>query len=79
MHLQSTDSVGNTIVLHTSDISISRIYDENPHVKEMMLTGVSPTEHSVTGLEPVEPVFEQITWQAKSAIITAGNSESSEM
>ena len=43
------------------------------------LTGVSPTEHSVSGLEPVEPVFEQIQWQAKSAIITAGNSESSEM
>lgn len=43
------------------------------------LSGVSPTEHSVSGLEPVEPVFESITWQAKSAIITAGNSESSEM
>jgi len=40
---------------------------------------VSPTDHSISGLEPVEPVFEQITWQAKSAIITAGNSESSEM
>jgi len=43
------------------------------------LTGVSPTDHSISGLEPVEPVFEQIAWQAKSAIITAGNSESSEM
>jgi len=42
------------------------------------LEGVSPTEHSVSGIEPVEPVFESIQWQAKSANIVAYNSEASE-
>ena len=45
---------------------------------QMTLTGVSPTEHSISGLEPVEPVFENITWQAKSCIVKAYNSESVE-
>tara|TARA_Y100000310_G_C20660944_1_gene804743 strand:+ start:1306 stop:2358 length:1053 start_codon:yes stop_codon:yes gene_type:complete len=45
---------------------------------QITLTGVSPTEHSVSGLEPVEPVFENITWQAKSCIVKAYNSESTE-
>ena len=42
------------------------------------LEGVSPTEHSVAGIEPVEPVFESITWQAKSANIVVHNSEATE-
>jgi len=45
---------------------------------KITLTGVSPTEHSVAGLEPVEPVFESITWQAKSAVIIAENAETAE-
>ena len=45
---------------------------------QITLTGVSPTEHSISGLEPVEPVFENITWQAKSCIVKAYNSESTE-
>jgi len=45
---------------------------------KMTLSGVSPTEHSISGLEPVEPVFENITWQAKSCIIVAENNEAAE-
>ena len=45
---------------------------------QITLTGISPTEHSISGLEPVEPVFENITWQAKSCIVKAYNSESTE-
>ena len=45
---------------------------------KMTLSGVSPTEHSVSGLEPVEPVFENITWQAKSCIVVAENAETAE-
>ena len=37
--------------------------------------GLSITDHSVTGLEPVEPVFEEINWQIKSAKIVVVNSE----
>ena len=45
---------------------------------KITLTGVSPTEHSISGIEPVEPVFESITWQAKSAVIVAENAETAE-
>ena len=45
---------------------------------KMTLAGISPTEHSVSGLEPVEPVFENITWQAKSCIVVAENAETAE-
>ena len=45
---------------------------------KITLAGVSPTEHSVSGIEPVEPVFESITWQAKSAVIVAENAETAE-
>ena len=45
---------------------------------KITLEGVTPTEHSVTGIEPVEPIFENITWQAKSANIVAYDSEATE-
>ena len=51
--------------------------DSNEEIK-VTLTGIAPTDFSISGLEPVEPVFEDITWQAKSAVIVAKNSETSE-
>jgi len=35
------------------------------------LSGLSFMDHAVTGLEPVEPVFEELNWQAKQCQITA--------
>ena len=35
--------------------------------------GLSITDHSVTGLEPVEPIFEEINWQIKSCKVEAIN------
>lgn len=40
-------------------------------------TGVAPSEHS-TAIEPVEPIFENITWQARSATVTSINATSAE-
>ena len=37
----------------------------------IILSGLSFMDHSVTGLEPVEPVFEELNWQAKQCQITA--------
>jgi len=37
--------------------------------------GLGIADHSVSGLEPVEPVFEEINWQIKSAKIVVVNSE----
>ena len=32
-------------------------------------TGLAPTDLSITGIEPVEPIFEEINWRVKSAIV----------
>jgi hypothetical protein len=37
--------------------------------------GLGIADHSVSGLEPVEPVFEEINWQIKSAKIVVVNSQ----
>jgi len=37
--------------------------------------GLGIADHNVTGLEPVEPVFEEINWQIKSAKIVVVNSQ----
>lgn len=34
-------------------------------------TGLAPTDHSVSGLEPVEPIFEEINWQMKEVTVVA--------
>jgi len=37
--------------------------------------GLGIADHNMTGLEPVEPIFEEINWQIKSAKIVVVNSE----
>ena len=37
-------------------------------------TGLAPTNINITGIEPVEPVFEEIEWQVKSCTVSADNS-----
>ena len=39
-------------------------------------TGLSPTDLSIQGIEPVEPIFEEINWRIKSATIVAKNTQS---
>ena len=41
-------------------------------------TGLAPTDHNITGLEPVEPIFEEINWQMKTISVAVKNSESAE-
>lgn len=41
-------------------------------------SGLAITDHSVSGFEPVEPIFEEINWQFKTVTIAALNSESAE-
>lgn len=62
----------------TNNDASNNVTDSARRIITITLTGVTPTEHSVSGLEPVEPVFESITWQAKSAVITASNAETAE-
>ena len=38
-------------------------------------TGLAPTDLSIQGIEPVEPIFEEINWRVKSATIVAKNTQ----
>ena len=42
------------------------------------LSGLTINDHGVSGLEPVEPVFEDISWTAKTISVVATNSSSVE-
>lgn len=37
--------------------------------------GLAPTDISIQGIEPVEPIFEEITWRVKSCTIECKNAE----
>ena len=39
--------------------------------EKIELKGVAIGDYSVSGNEPVEPIFEDVSWKAKSAQITA--------
>jgi|TARA_R110002020_G_C16223745_1_gene767860 hypothetical protein len=41
-------------------------------------TGLSVTDHALSGFEPVEPIFEEINWQMKTVTVTATNTSSAE-
>jgi hypothetical protein len=45
---------------------------------EIKITGVglAPTDIAISGIEPVEPIFEEINWRVKSATIVAKNTQS---
>jgi hypothetical protein len=38
-------------------------------------TGLSPTDINIQGIEPVEPIFEEINWRVKTATIVAKNTQ----
>jgi len=38
-------------------------------------TGLAPTDLAISGIEPVEPIFEEINWRIKSATIVAKNTQ----
>jgi len=56
-----------------SDAEFNLTFDNTATGKSIVfiLSGLSFMDHSVTGLEPVEPVFEELNWQAKQCQITA--------
>ena len=45
---------------------------------EIKITGVglAPTDIAISGVEPVEPIFEEINWRIKSATVVAKNTQS---
>ena len=56
-----------------SDVELNLTFDNAATGKSVVITlnGLSFADHSVTGLEPVEPIFEELNWQAKTCKVTA--------
>ena len=63
---------GQTQTIYTGE-QFSWTYGE----RKITITGkgLGLTDHNVSGLEPIEAVFEELNWQIKSAIVTVVNSE----
>jgi hypothetical protein len=62
-----TDSIANNGTFTPSDQSI-----------EISLTGLSISDLGISGFEPVEPIFEEINWQAKEITVKAYNLQTAE-
>ena len=56
-----------------TDVELNLTFDNAATGKALVITlnGLSFADHSVTGLEPVEPIFEELNWQAKTCKVTA--------
>ncbi len=56
-----------------TDVELNLTFDNAASGKSLVITlnGLSFADHSVTGLEPVEPIFEELNWQAKTCKVTA--------
>jgi len=57
-----------------------RNISSNTPANEIKITGVglAPNDIGISGIEPVEPIFEEINWRIKTATIVAKNTQSGE-
>ena len=71
--LDQAKDTSNTIQLAgaTDAVGIELEFVSGSDSLKIELEGVSIGDYSVTGIEPVEPVFEDISWKAKSARVTS--------
>ena len=66
------ETVGNTIELEI--VFTNGQSGANLKTITILGSGLAPTNINITGIEPVEPVFEEIEWQVKSCTISCDNS-----
>lgn len=72
--LDQAKDTGNQIQLgnnESDEVGIELNFVSGSDSLKIELKGVAIGDYSVTGIEPVEPIFEDIAWKAKSAQITA--------
>lgn len=55
----------------TSNVGLDLTFTDGNKSLKIELGGVSITDHSTTGIEPAEPIFEEVTLRAKSARIVS--------
>jgi hypothetical protein len=75
--LDQAKDASNTVMLagnNADAVGIELLFENSQNAADSLkieLSGVAIGDYSVSGIEPVEPVFEDVAWKAKSARITA--------
>ena len=62
---------GAETLTETSNVGLDLTFTDGNKSLKIELGGVSITDHSTTGIEPAEPIFEEVTLRAKSARIVS--------
>lgn len=62
----------------TNSIASNGTFTPSDESIEITLTGLSITDLGISGFEPVEPIFEEINWQAKTITVKAYNTQAAE-
>lgn len=74
------DSGNSNAYVETAHTALKLIFTEDSTDQqiEITCTGLSIGDQSISGLEPVEPVFEEINWQVKTISVVAKSTTSAE-
>jgi hypothetical protein len=64
---------GQELLDTTSGVGVELVFTNGTKSIKLELDDLSIADHNVTGIEPVEPVFEEVNWQIKSSRITVVN------
>ena len=78
-----SETVGGTpefrlIFNKTDSIDVNGDFTPSDESIEITLSGLSISDLSISGIEPVEPIFEEISWQAKTITVKAYNTQTAE-
>tara|TARA_R110002110_G_scaffold305689_1_gene519717 strand:+ start:1647 stop:2699 length:1053 start_codon:yes stop_codon:yes gene_type:complete len=57
--------------INTADVSLDLTFTDGTKSLKIELGGISITDHSVSGIEPAEPIFEEVNIKAKSVRIVS--------
>ena len=63
--------VAGTEEINTADVSLDLTFTDGTKSLKIELGGISITDHSVSGIEPAEPIFEEVNIKAKSVRIVS--------
>jgi len=63
--------VAGTEGMSTADVSLELTFTDGAKSLKIELGGVSITDHSTSGIEPAEPIFEEVNLKAKSVRIVS--------
>ena len=65
---------GQELLDTTSGVGVELVFTNGAKSIKLELDDLSIADHTVSGIEPVEPVFEEVNWQVKSSRISVVNS-----